>query len=441
MIQLLKPLPSVEYDCPACRCSLIVQTWAIPGMWCVAGLRCPECGEEFYGALREGHGLFAPALIRSSDGSIVMDGGTTWKEFLARELKAGYQRRNSADLTVNVRRSRPVQGKPLIVNCLDYCYGHSLPKLFSLEYYLDRCPEYSLIVIIPRALEWMVPEGVAEIWRVDAGWSKLGGWYDDLDARFKELMARWPEVWLASAPAVVHSLNIDIRRFTGVQPFDVGKLSLAPGPKLTFIWRDDRYPGRASGPIGDRRHSGLRRLFPGAWLRFSRYRHRRFIEKVARALRKKLPDVDFAVVGMGKPGGFSAGIRDLRTDRLDAETERAWCRRYAESQLVAGLHGSNMMLPTAHAGAALTLYSSGYTMLVPFSDTILNHPQAGHPTMSALLRYRSIPAHTGARTVAEWMYAIVASFSPLLEVWQSHGDEAGEVVSPRDSLVTPKAKA
>jgi hypothetical protein len=377
-------------------------------MWCVAGLRCPDCRSEFYGALHEGHGLFAPALIRRSDGSVVVDGGTPWTEWFARSLAKAYVQRTSADLALDVRQLLPVNGKPLLVNCLDPCYGHALPKLFSLQHYLDQCPEYSPIVIIPRALEWLVPAGVAEIWVVNEPLGKLGGWYDGLDARFQELLARWPRVWLASAPAAVHCTEFDIARFTGVEPFDVRNLGAAGDVKVTFVWRDDRTIG-----FGRVWRGGFRRLLP-----FALYAQRRFVTAIAGRLRDKVPAVDFAVAGVGKPGGFSSWILDLRSDKLDVTTERRWCQRYAESQLVVGLHGSNMMLPSAHAGAVLTLFPS-YPLIVSFTDTILNGPRECHPTMSTLLRYRSIPAQTNAKTVAEWIHATIVSFPALTSVWQS----------------------
>jgi hypothetical protein len=377
-------------------------------MWCLAELRCPACQDEFYGALGEGHGLFAPALIRRSDGSIVEDGGTKWTAWLAFNLKEAYLQRTSDDLKLQVRKLRPVGERPLLVNCLDSCYGHALPKLFSLQYYLDRCPSYDPIVIIPRALEWLVPDGVAEIWLVDEPLRKLGGWHDGLGARFRELLTRWQRVWLASAPAAVHSGAYDIERFTGVQPFDVGNFGATKPVKITFIWRDDRVVA-------------FGRTWPGhppKRLRFGWYWQRRFVIAIAKALRNKFPDLDFAVAGLGTPGGFPNWIEDLRSVKTDLATERNWCRRYAASHLVVGVHGSNMMLPSAHAGSVLTLVPV-YSLVVSFSDTILNGPQAGHPTMSTLLRYRSIPDETKAHTVAEWIFATVISFPGLMKVWET----------------------
>ncbi|MET0626704.1 MAG: hypothetical protein ABW250_27475, partial [Pyrinomonadaceae bacterium] len=46
---------------------------------------------------------------------------------------------------------------------------------------------------------------------------------------------------------------------------------------------------------------------------------------------------------------------DLRRPALDEAAERGWCERYAASHVVVGVHGSNMLLPSAHAGGVVEL--------------------------------------------------------------------------------------
>ena len=41
--------------------------------------------------------------------------------------------------------------------------------------------------------------------------------------------------------------------------------------------------------------------------------------------------------------------------KMDLGTELAWCRMYAGSQVVVGVHGSNMILPTAHAAGCVEI--------------------------------------------------------------------------------------
>ncbi len=132
--------------------------------------------------------------------------------------------------------------------------------------------------------------------------------------------------------------------------------------------------------------------------------------------------MEFAVVGMGISGGLPSWIQDMRSTAPDEMTERDWCRQYARSHLVIGVHGSNMMLPSAHAAAVLTLMPAAGQLYLAFTDTILNGPYSGHPTMSSLLRYRMLPLQTPPEVVAEWAAAMVQSFPVVSNIWQSPGD-------------------
>ena len=51
-------------------------------------------------------------------------------------------------------------------------------------------------------------------------------------------------------------------------------------------------------------------------------------------------------------------IDDKRFDSFNEDAERTLCKVYAESMLVIGVHGSSMLLPSAHAGMAISLMPS-----------------------------------------------------------------------------------
>ena len=52
---------------------------------------------------------------------------------------------------------------------------------------------------------------------------------------------------------------------------------------------------------------------------------------------------------------FPTWIEDCRVKNFDAETEQKTCQIYADSRLVIGVHGSNMLLPSAHAGMTIDI--------------------------------------------------------------------------------------
>ncbi len=65
----------------------------MPGMWCLARLRCPNGHGEFYGVLAEGHGLYAPALIELDSCRLVKKESNRWAAWFADWLKDAYSNR------------------------------------------------------------------------------------------------------------------------------------------------------------------------------------------------------------------------------------------------------------------------------------------------------------------------------------------------------------
>jgi hypothetical protein len=61
------------------------------------------------------------------------------------------------------------------------------------------------------------------------------------------------------------------------------------------------------------------------------------------------------VTGIGEPGGLPSWISDQRVSEIDETIEKNWCTVYAESDVVIGIHGSNMLLPSALSGSTIEL--------------------------------------------------------------------------------------
>jgi hypothetical protein len=145
-----------------------------------------------------------------------------------------------------------------------------------------------------------------------------------------------------------------VERFTRVRPFSIREWEKTlDRPTITFIWRDDRIwcGTRAENIMKFLKKIGRR---VGLFQNMTFMQKRRVIG-LANAIKRDFPGMDFAVAGIGSPGGLPEWITDLRTMKIDGETERRWCERYAKSHVVIGVHGSNMLLPSAHAGTVIEL--------------------------------------------------------------------------------------
>lgn len=344
----LHPIPDVDCGCPHCERKLDVRGWYMPGMRTLADMSCGGCGREFYGDLPVGQGLYTPILVERATGAISESHGAPW---FAAWLENSYRARTSRALALDVDEVLPVR-KPLLLNCLDTLYGHSLLKLLNCQYYLDSCTGFDLVVVAPKILRWMVPEGVAEVWSVDLPLSRGTEWNDWLADRFAERFARQDEVMISKALSHPHPEDYAIERFTRVHPFDLARWE-QPLSSLgvTYVWRDDRLWESCV----ERQPRECAR-----WLKHKVCRGRwswqtQHVWTLAEFLRRRVPELRFTVTGLSEPGGLPPWICDLRRPRPDAGVEKSWCEQFASSHLVIGVHGSGMLLASGHAGGVIEL--------------------------------------------------------------------------------------
>lgn len=391
---ILHPIPDAVFNCPYCQEHLEVIGWYVPGMRNLADLKCPQCKLRFYGDLAVGHGLHYPMLLEHETGIVHDDYAEEW---FAQWLRDSYANRVDSSVKFTVENFSQLK-KPILLNCLDTLYGHSILKLLNAQYYIDRCLDHELILLIPRFLRWMVPDGVAEIWTVDLSLNRGVEWNDWIASEIKCRIEPFEACWLSVAFSHPHYEDFTIERFTRVQPFPVDKwIDRLKRPTVTFIWREDRLW------IDEKRNSKWqdlplklkRRFLKTEMLLTDRAKQKQKVIDLACKLKTDLPRLDFAVVGIGKPGGFPEWITDLKTLEPGEKTEKKWCERYAQSHIVIGVHGSNMLLPSAHAGSIVELVpNSRWGNLV--QDILLSSDDI----RESVFRYRFLSIESTVNTVA-----------------------------------------
>lgn len=411
MIRLRPAMQLQRHRCPFCQEALGAHNWYVPGMRCLADLHCDSCGREFYGDLPAGQGFYTPLLLEKKTGRVAQDCGVEW---FADWLRSSYARRSDDPLDFTVRRREDEEPPAterraaVLLNCLDAVYGHSLLKLLNAPRHLDDLrPDgptgAHLIVLVPRRLAWLVPDGVAETWIVDLPFARGAEWNDWLAGEIRRRLDAYDDVYLSVAFSHPHPLDYEIERLTRVAPFprDEWRARLSR-PTVTFIWREDRLwcgDDRRAAPKKWRRrifargpssHSGASGDDVG--------RQGAAVIALADELRERWPTLDFAVAGFGARTHLPSWIEDLRVAEIGEETERRWCARYAASHLVVGVHGSNMLLPSAHAGGVVEIIDEDRWGNSP-QDILL---RASDDARLALFYYRLLPAPVAARGVARW---------------------------------------
>lgn len=240
----------------------------------------------------------------------------------------------------------------LILNTLDFIYGHTFSFLLNLQRISRIEKTRGIIVIVQPMLKWMVPRNdIAELWTVRLGLKEFNYYHSDLTLKINSELSRFQQVWLSKGHLLPTNENIDIEEFTGIKPFNF--LINPLQPLVTFIWREDpdRLWIRNIYLLKGFKKLGLSKLLRPL-------QHLRVLLFFGLLKMKLGEQFKYSVAGLGVSGRFPSFINDHRVRFFDDESEKQLCRVYAESVLTVGIHGSSMLLPSAHSGMTICLMPS-----------------------------------------------------------------------------------
>jgi len=355
---------------------------------------CTGCGRDYFVDLPAGQGLHSPMILDRATGKVHDRSGVPW---FADWLRDSYRDRTSVTPALTVDRHAPLTRPAVLINCLDTLYGHALLKLFNAQQYLDS-GAFDVIAIVQPFLAGLVPEGVAETWRVDLPLRHGKCWSDGLADAVAAECARLDGFRIAPVHPHPHPSIFSIERFSRTRPFETARWHSGSEKAVTFIWRDDR----TWSPRG--------RLMPRG--------QTKTVATFFDALRAEQPGLDAAVVGLGNPGGLPRWVKDMRSPQPSESVEREWLRRYADSHAVVGIHGSNMILPSAHAGSVFELLPDGrqgnFLQAMVFNGT---------DPRDLFFRYRFLPDDIAPDRLARLVAFVLArypDFDRLMAFKSSH---------------------
>ena len=262
-----------------------------------------------------------PASLDLATGEVLQSGEGPW---FADALRPMWERPDTGPVAFTVQRSGD-PGPAVLLNCLDKIYGHALLKLLNLPRHLED-GRRAVIVLIPASLRELVPAGVAETWIVDEPTSRFDGWLVDLEARLALELERVGDCLLSPAFPHPHPSTYSLDALLGdLAPERVGD------PSIILSLRADRSWGRGARA----QEKNVSRLWD--------------------QLSSAFPGARCAAVGAAAPGGLPDSVADLTRSHPDRETERRWLRLLWGADLVIGVHGSNLLLPSGLARASIEL--------------------------------------------------------------------------------------
>ena len=332
---MLKIYPEIEFSakCPSDEAELDVTGVVIPGMRCLANATCSTCGNRYYIDLPVAQALWSPIILNQATAEIYnpleMAGDMVW---FSNPLKEGFQNPVTSEIVPTVHKFFDAD-RIIIVNCLDFLYGHCLLRLLNVQRYLDHSPELGCCVLVPTQLVHLVPDGVAEIWEfpvpIKEGWK----WYLSLERWMQEQLTKRKECFLSPAYYLPSNRVYDLRRFVRNLP-DLSEQIGKDQPVILFNYREDRLWGRSLA-----------------------YQQRN-LQKLYNHLSAIFPEMAFVLVGFGHQNQLQATgakLIDLRTNKFDVERDRLWLAYMSVADCVIGVHGSNMLLPSGLAKSTIEL--------------------------------------------------------------------------------------
>jgi hypothetical protein len=374
----IKPNIQHQSNCPHCKTPLQPSNVIWHGMHICTESKCTQCDAEIIEDLKVGHGItynqqidLKKNLRFGSEDSILWLG-----EPLLQALKNPQKR----EVKITKEIIKPCQ-QVIILNCIDFLYGHSLLKLLNAQKEVEDNPNYGVIIIVQKFLRWMIPEGVAEIWTVDIPLKAGNYYYLNFHNFITEEIKRFEKVYISKAYS--HPSEFDLSRFTGISKHDFNSAF----PHITFIWREDR-----------------------VWmLKLALFLQNRRINKLFKRIKLEIPSASFYITGLGTQTKFPNWIQDARVSQFDKDTEEKICQLYSKSSLVIGIHGSNMLLPSGHAGMTIDLMPTD--RWGNFAQDILY--QEEDPRMAAY-KYRYLPEKINTKTLAEIASSQILKYSDFL---------------------------
>lgn len=347
----LKPNPENYFTCPECGVDHPrINQIRFESINVLADCTCTLCGYEFHQVLPVGHMVDYPISIGKERGGLHhRDSHPDWLADAVLKSHREYRKEEVGIERMILKKCRSV----VILNALDSLYGHVLLKLYNAFHHLDQQKEIGLVLIIPKIFKWLIPQGCAEVWVVDLKLDQLVYGYEAIRKFVSIQSERFSEIYLSKAYSHPEFSTVDIERLTGVSPFNLETFSTRR-PTVTFVLREDRW--WFGIPLDYWFYRVCRKLKISTWgNRLLSKRQNRLVKRTIKLIRKELPDSDFFIVGLGKTGTYDGLATDERQVEVNPFVEKAWCMTYAKSHVVIGIHGSNMLLPTALAAGCVEI--------------------------------------------------------------------------------------
>jgi len=351
---MTKVFPDIDVKivCPDCRKEFQPDTFHLVGTHVLSSGKCTDCVQELFMEMPTGSGLHYPVVV---NGSGERKDSMPFSNWFTAALQNSSKRKLDSQVPVRKIINTTIRKEKIVIlNTIDQSYGHCVFTLMNADYYQTKT-DFHLLVLVQKELQWLVPDGIDEVWVVDIPFSKAHGWYTTLSTQVNARIREFESAYLAWAFPQAPEHEFKMEKYSRIKPFPLDEWnSRLDKPVVTFIWRTDRFWRRVLPRIIDNRVT--RKLFPTILKRIKHRIQFSWIVRFSEVLREKIPTVDFAVAGMDtREFPLPAWVKDYRYPTHTDESAREMCARYAASHLAIGCNGSSLVLPSCHAGSIVNI--------------------------------------------------------------------------------------
>ncbi|MBK6776497.1 MAG: hypothetical protein IPG74_11905 [Flavobacteriales bacterium] len=213
----VKPVQYRAFVCPSCGSGDIACNGVLfPGAHVLGDHRCNTCGLDFLRDFPVGFSVDHPIAIGKADGRLFNPFGA--ESWLYGPLLNAFKNRSDAPVKIERKVLRPTK-RIIILDTIDFLYGHVLLKLYNAQHYIDNYPDHGVVVLLPRMFAWLEPKGCAEVWIVDVKLGQGQAWHIAINTFVQQRLVEYDEVNMARGYAHPDFTHIDVERYTGIAPF------------------------------------------------------------------------------------------------------------------------------------------------------------------------------------------------------------------------------
>ncbi len=392
----LKPFINQKVFCPYCSKILSDQKPIWTGIHvCVSG-HCDACNIDFVQDLIIGHARYYPFGVDTTNWKLFGPENHSQKWF-GQPLLESLKNPNSKDIALKVTKKIAVSyknKKVIIINCIDFLYGHCLLKLFNCDQYKNDVNNY-LIVIAPQSIEWLIPDYVAETWIVNIPIREAQEYYLKLEKKINQQLNRFSSFYLNKTNC--HPRNVNVPDYVKCEPHNLESEELV----ISFYWREDR--PWLSSKILDK------------FLAFNALKNFSFLVQAIKIIllfskiKKAFPNAKFLLVGIGKQIKFPSWINDSRIAHFSQSKDKEMCKLYSKSKLIIGTLGSHMILPVALAGMKIEIMRDHSIGCLGQDVVITPQFQNFDPRLLSFI-HRYMPIDVGIGSLSDTVISMLADY-------------------------------